>query len=99
MKLENVGYVDQIRVKEQSQKHTKYATVRRADIESVISKLTYSDWLVLYYLAQAMDKGHFGELMSKLATELPEYPYATDEEAAAMRKLSDDSKSFKLFSY
>ena len=97
VKLENIGYVDQVRVKEQSQRQTKYATVRRADIDSVISKITYSDWLVLYYLAQAMDKGHFGELMAKLASELPEYPYATDEEAAAMRKLQEDGKTFYIF--
>lgn len=43
-----------------------------------------------YCLAQAMNKENFGVLMTKLANELPEYPYATDEEAAAMRKLQQD---------
>ena len=88
VKLENFGYVDQVVVKDQSKKKTTYATVRRADIDKVVSKLTYSDWLILYYLAQSMDKGHFGELLSKLAGELPEYPYASDEEAAEMVKLN-----------
>ena len=88
VKLENFGYVDQVVVKDQSKKKTTYATVRRADIDKVVSKLTYSDWLILYYLAQSMDKGHFGELLSKLAEELPEYPYASDEEAAEMVKLN-----------
>lgn len=100
VKLENFGYVDQVVVKghnngkEKGKKTTAYATVRRADIDKVVSKLTYSDWLVLYYLAQAMDKGHFGELLSKLASELPEYPYASDEEEAAMRPLTKHKDDF-----
>jgi len=100
VKLENFGYVDQVVVKEHNngkekgKKTAAYATVRRADIDKVVSKLTYSDWLVLYYLAQAMDKGHFGELLSKLASELPEYPYASDEEEAAMRPLTKHKDEF-----
>ena len=104
VKLENFGYVDQIVVKEHNngkekgKKTTAYATVRRADIDKVVSKLTYSDWLVLYYLAQAMDKGHFGELLSKLASELPEYPYASDEEEAAMRPLTKHKGEYDVLS-
>ena len=88
MKLENAGYVDHKVVKDRSKKITTYAEVHKDDLESVVSKLTFSDWLILYYLAQSMDKGNFGELMTQLANEMEEFPYASDEEAAAMRPLT-----------
>ena len=43
----------------------------------------------MFYLAQSMEKGNFGELLAKLASDIQEeYPYASDEEAAAMRPLN-----------
>ena len=89
MKLENNGYLDRQLVKEQSKKKTAYSHIRRSDIEDVVQKLSYSDWLVLFYLAQSMEKGNFGELLARLATDIQEeYKYASDEEAAAMRPLN-----------
>jgi hypothetical protein len=43
--LENLGYLDQ--------------KVRRSDIEAVVQRLSYSDWLILYYLAQVKSKTFF----------------------------------------
>ena len=94
LKLENYGYVDRNIVKDQSKKKTAYAHIRRADIEDVVQRLSYSDWLVLFYLAQSMEKGNFGELLSRLASDIQEeYPYASDEEAAAMRPLNKRNNS------
>ena len=42
-------------------------SVKRADVEAVVSKLPYGDWLILYYLSQAMDKQNFGDFLSRLA--------------------------------
>lgn len=66
VKLENLGYLDK--------------TIPRADIDSVVGRLAYSDWLILYYLAQAMDKKNFAALISNLADNLPTYPYPYPEE-------------------
>ncbi len=45
-------------------------SVKRADVEAVVSKLPYGDWLILNYLFQAMDKQNFGDLLSRLARDL-----------------------------
>jgi len=60
VKLENLGYLDR--------------TIPRDDVERVVGKLEYADWLILYYLAQSMDKKNFGALISNLADDLPTYP-------------------------
>ena len=57
LKLENYGYVDRDIVKDQSKKKTAYAHIRRSDIEDVVQRLSYSDWLVLFYI-------HFRKLKS-----------------------------------
>lgn len=38
--MENLGHVDH------------QGKVRKIDIEAVVRRLSYSDWLILYYLAQ-----------------------------------------------
>ncbi len=38
VQLENLGYLDR--------------NVKRADVHEVVQALSYSDWLILYYLAQ-----------------------------------------------
>ena len=89
LQLENYGYVDREIVKDQSKKKTAYAHIRRSDIEDVVQTLSYSDWLILFYLAQSMEKGNFGDLLARLAADVKdEHPYASDEEAAAMRPLN-----------
>ncbi len=45
-------------------------SVHPGDIETVVEKLPYSDWLILYFLAQAMDKDYFGDLLAKLSVIL-----------------------------
>ncbi len=56
VKLEAMNYLDR--------------SVRRQDVETVVSTLPYSDWLILYYLSQAMDKQNFGELMTRMAEDI-----------------------------
>jgi len=45
-------------------------TVLKSDVETVVKRLPYSDWLILYYLSQAMDKVNFGELLACMADSL-----------------------------
>ncbi len=33
--------------------------------------MSYADFLILYYLAQSMDKKNFGELMHAMACDMP----------------------------
>ena len=40
--MENLGHLDH------------HGKVRGKDIEDVVSRLSYSDWLILYYLAQVI---------------------------------------------
>lgn len=68
--LENRGYVDQQIVKAQSKKKTAYSHVRSEDIKQVVSKLSYADWLLLFYLAQSMEKGNFGELLARISSDI-----------------------------
>lgn len=77
VKLENMGYLDQ--------------NVGREQAEAVVSTLSYSDWLILYYLAQSMDKTNFGALISQLADDLPEYPssYEDDDQVDSEEKDPD----------
>ena len=35
-------------------------------VERVLAALTYPDWLILYYLAQCMEKKNFSLLVSKM---------------------------------
>ena len=42
VKLDSRGYLD--------------SRIRRQDVDAVVSRLSYSDWLILYFLAQSMDK-------------------------------------------
>lgn len=53
--------------------------VPRSAMEEVVQRLSYADWLILYYLAQAMDKSNFGSLITKLVDDLPMNPYINDE--------------------
>ena len=72
LQLENSGYIDKQIIKDQSKKKTAYAHISRKDIEDVVSKLSYPDWLVLFYLSQSMEKGNFGELLTRVASEIRE---------------------------
>jgi len=53
--------------------------VSRSAMEEVVQRLSYADWLILYYLAQAMDKSNFGSLITKLVDDLPINPYINDD--------------------
>jgi len=60
----------------------------RKQTEQVISRLTYPDWLILYYLAQCMHKRNFTRLIKKmcdLQTEMEE------EEEELTKDTIDDS--------
>ena len=56
MQLQNLGYLDQNQF--------------RKDIDLVVGNVSYSDWLILYYLAQCMDKNNFVALISKMAEDV-----------------------------
>ena len=68
--LENSGCVDKQIIKHQSKRKSAYAHISRKDIEDVVSKLSYPDWLVLFYLSQSMEKGNFGELLTRVASDI-----------------------------
>jgi len=73
VKLENLGHLDK--------------DIQRADIDSVISRLAYPDWLILFYLAKCMDKKNFGNLISNLADPshgLSYYPVYHDDESVEL---------------
>jgi len=45
--------------------------VDREDVEKVVSQMSYSDFLIFYYLAQSMDKKNFGDLIRYMSNEDP----------------------------
>jgi len=55
-------------------------------LSSVLDHLSYSDWLLLYYLAQCMDKTSFSKLVSRMATNLAE----TVDEKDSLKHIDDD---------
>jgi hypothetical protein len=44
--------------------------IEHEPLENVLSQLAYSDWLLLYYLAQCMDKGNFTKLLHRMGDNL-----------------------------
>jgi hypothetical protein len=45
--------------------------VDRNEISQVINQMSYPDFLIVYYLAQAMTKKNFGELLHAMAEDMP----------------------------
>jgi hypothetical protein len=43
-------------------------------MEVVVHNVSYSDWMILYYLAQSMDKQNFAALVEKLADDVSQEP-------------------------
>lgn len=72
--------------------------VKRKNVHAVISRISYSDWLILYYLAQSMDKRNFGQVIEKLSETLPADPYnpypgkgaTASEEGEGLNNYQDD---------
>jgi len=62
VKLENLGHLDK--------------DIQRSHIDSVVTRLAYPDWLILFYLAKCMDKMNFGCLISNLADDQHQSYYA-----------------------
>jgi hypothetical protein len=56
VQLQNLGYLDDSKFRE--------------DMEVVVHNVSYSDWMILYYLAQSMDKKNFAVLVEKLADDV-----------------------------
>jgi hypothetical protein len=63
VQLQNLGYLDQ----------NQY----RHDIDTVVRSVSYSDWLILYYLAQSMDKKNFVALIKKMADDVSTFLYCS----------------------
>lgn len=59
----------------------------RETTEKVISRLSYPDWLVLYYLAQCMEKRNFSRLIAKLCDTHQE----VEQEEEDIHNVGDDS--------
>lgn len=55
-------------------------------LSSVLDHLAYSDWLLLYYLAQCMDKTSFAKLVSRMATFLSD----EGDEKDSLKHIDDD---------
>ena len=47
--------------------------MNQQDVERVVSQMSYSDFLIFYFLAQAMDKKNFGDLIREMANEDPRF--------------------------
>jgi len=60
VQLQNLGYLDDSKFRE--------------DMEVVVHNVSYSDWMILYYLAQSMDKQNFAALVEKLADDVSQEP-------------------------
>ncbi len=54
--------------------------VRREDVEFVVHRLTYADWLILFYLSAALNKENFGALITNLAADMPEQKLAVEDD-------------------
>lgn len=50
-----------------------------SDVQEVISRISYADWLILYFLAQSMNKRNFGALIKMLNEELPSKPIGSKD--------------------
>jgi len=81
--------------------------VNQQDVERVVSQMSYSDFLIFYFLAQAMDKKNFGDLIREMANEDPRFSQrrdstnstSTDEEKGNMNgfgRADTLRSSFKL---
>ena len=54
--------------------------LKREDVEYVVQRLTYADWLILYYLAAALNKENFVALINNLRNDMPEQKLAIEDD-------------------
>ncbi len=60
--------------------HLSYS-VKRDEVEKVLNQVTYTDWLILYYLAAALNRENFGALIANLASGgLPKYDEGMEDD-------------------
>jgi len=57
----------------------RHTPSQRADVEKILGSLTYPDWLILYYLAQCMDKQNFNLLVTKMCDRFPDDTHIEEE--------------------
>ena len=63
--------------------------VDREDVEKVVSQMSYSDFLIFYYLAQSMDKKNFGDLIRYMSNEDPLFRCSPHSYKVAIKQRSD----------
>ena len=60
--------------------HLSYS-VKRDEVEKVLNQVTYADWLILYYLAAALNRENFGALIANLSSGgLPKYDEGMEDD-------------------
>jgi len=58
----------------------RHTQAERGDVERLLADMTYPDWLILYYLAQCMDKKNFNQLISKMVERFGDDTHHIEEE-------------------
>jgi len=58
----------------------RHSRGQSGQVERVLAALTYPDWLILYYLAQCMEKKNFSLLVSKMCERVSEDTHIDEDE-------------------
>eukprot|EP00092_Neocalanus_flemingeri_P013786 GFUD01014871.1.p1 GENE.GFUD01014871.1~~GFUD01014871.1.p1 ORF type:complete len:406 (+),score=119.28 GFUD01014871.1:84-1301(+) len=66
----------------------RHTSSQRGGLERILSSMTYPDWLILYYLAQCMDKKNFNQLITKMCEKFSDDTHIEEEQD---EKALDDS--------
>ena len=78
MKLESRGFLGK--------------NIDREEIQQVVGQMSYADWLILYYLAQAMDKKNFGDLLHAMACDMPMCERDSDAQSRTDNSSDDEER-------
>jgi len=66
----------------------RHTPSQRGSMEKILASMTYPDWLILYYLAQCMDKQNFNQLITKMCERFSDDTHIEEEQD---EKALDDS--------
>ena len=66
----------------------RHTPSQRGATERILASMTYPDWLILYYLAQCMDKNNLNQLIAKMGERFSDDTHIEEEED---EKTLDDS--------
>ena len=57
----------------------RHTQSQRGGVEKILADMTYPDWLILYYLAQCMDKKNFNQLVTKMCERYSDDTHIEEE--------------------